>query len=91
MATNNIKLEKSNSSSNCYENNIIHSRWVSNDQLKLVKVTSSFDNFIEYSEAGSIKKVKSHDFEKEFKQVDLDSRIYNGIPISYMGNDPIWF
>lgn len=91
MATNNIKLEKSNSSSNCYENNIIDSIWVSNDQLKLVKVISSCDNFIEYNEAGTIKKVKSHDFENEFKEVDVDTRLHNGIPTSYMGNDPIWF
>jgi len=91
MATNNIKLEKSNSSSNCYENNIIHTIWVSNDQLKLVKVTSSCDNFIEYIEAGAIKNVKSDDFENDFKEVDLDTRLYNGIPTSYMGNDPIWF
>jgi len=91
MSNNHPKLEKSNNSRNCYENNIINSRWVSNDQLKLVKVTSSCDNFVEYIEAGCIKKVKSDEFEKKFKEVDLDTRLYNGIPTSYVGNDPIWF
>lgn len=91
MTTNPVKLDKSNSSSNYYENNIINSRWVSNDKLKLVKVTSSCDNFIEYIEAGAIKKVKSDDFENEFKEIDLDTRLYNGIPTSYIGNDSIWF
>ena len=31
MSNNSVKLEKSNNSSNCYENNKINSRWVSND------------------------------------------------------------
>lgn len=91
MSNNSVKLEKSNNSSNCYENNKINSRWVSNDKLKLVKVISSCDNFVEYIESGVIKKVKSDDFENEFKEIDLDTRLYNGIPTSYIGNDPIWF
>ena len=73
------------------KNNLNNTLWLSNDNLKMVKVLSSTENFVEFSEAGTIKKVKSDDFQYNFNQIDLDTRFYNGIPTSYLGNDPIWF
>lgn len=73
------------------KNNLNNTLWLSNDNLKMVKVLSSTENFVEFSEAGTIKKVKSDDFQSDFNQIDLDTRLYNGIPTSYLGNDPIWF
>lgn len=85
IKSNNKKFDTSS------KNNLNNTLWLSNDNLKMVKVLSSTENFVEFSEAGTIKKVKSDDFQSDFNQIDLDTRLYNGIPTSYLGNDPIWF
>jgi hypothetical protein len=76
---------------NSSKNNLSNTIWLSNDNFKMVKVLSSTKNFLEFSEAGTIKKVKSDDFESNYNEIDLDTKLYNGIPTSYLGNDPVWF
>jgi hypothetical protein len=66
-------------------------KWMSNDNLKLVKITKSSNDIVEYSESGRIKKIGSDEFLDNFKPVDLDTSLHNGIPNAYMGNEPIWF
>lgn len=76
---------------NSSKNNLSNTIWLSNDNFKMVKVLSSTENFVEFLEAGTIKKVKSDDFEFNYNEIDLDTKLYNGIPTSYLGNDPVWF
>lgn len=76
---------------NSSKNNLSNTIWLSNDNFKMVKVLSSTENFVEFLEAGTIKKVKSDDFESNYNEIDLDTKLYNGIPTSYLGNDPVWF
>ena len=76
---------------NSSEDLSIYPRWISNDKLKLVKITNSSNNFVEYCESGNINKIKSDEFLTNFKAVDLDTTLYNGIPLSYLGDYPIWF
>ena len=82
-----INYDNSSNTENLYK----FDKWLSNNKLKLVKITRSFDNFVEYNDSGNITKIKSSDFLNNFKPVDLDMTLYNGIPQSYLGDGPIWF
>ena len=82
-----INYDNSSNTENLYK----FDKWLSNNKLKLVKITRSFDNFVEYNDSGNITKIKSSDFLNNFKPVDLDMTLHNGIPQSYLGDGPIWF
>ena len=77
--------------SNKLQNLLEFDRWLSNDNFKLVKVTKSCPDFVEYHDHDGIRKINSKEFVSNFKPVDLDTTLHNNIPNSYMGDNPIWF
>ena len=49
-----INYDNSSNTENLYK----FDKWLSNNKLKLVKITRSFENFVEYNDSGNIVKIK---------------------------------